>query len=165
MKFGKSIVLVVPLILVLWASSASAATGCAGAPAASAINQYCEMFPSSAGPHSPKSGTPSLGTTLPPRLVHQLSGSGAAGSAAGGAATSSRTTASAKGGHGATSAARRGLLTLPAASIHRTRAPLRAASTSAWSLYSSLFVGLAVLTLALAVATVAIARRRQSSDN
>lgn len=167
MKFGKSIVLLVPLIVVLWASAASAATGCAGAPAASAINQYCETFPGSTGAQSSKLGGPSLGSTLPPRIVRQLIGSGptvigAAGTSGGPTTASSGKASGHTGGQRATSG---GLATLPAASIHRTKTPLRAASTSAWSLYGALFVGLAIATLALAVATVLVARRRRSSDS
>jgi hypothetical protein len=57
------------------------------------------------------------------------------------------------------------LLTLPAASIHRVRGPLRAASTSAVSLYSPLLIGLIVIALALIATTLSVARRRRVPGN
>jgi hypothetical protein len=54
---------------------------------------------------------------------------------------------------------------LPAASIHRIRGPLRAASTSAVSLYSTLLIGLIVIALALTATTLSVARRRRAPGN
>jgi competence protein ComGF len=56
-------------------------------------------------------------------------------------------------------------LTLPAASIHRTRVPVRAASTSVFSLYSTLVTILIVVALALVATTVLIARHRRAAGN
>lgn len=175
MRFFKCVVLVAPAALVFWTSAALAATGCAGAPAASAIHQYCETFPSSSGPHSATPGSSSLANHLPPRLVRQLgAGSNRAAvaiAANGGVAQSSQAEAGTAGRQArrttstATVAARQRLLTLPAASIQRARLPVRTASTSAFSLYRTLFIALIVFALALVATTLLIARHHRASGN
>jgi hypothetical protein len=120
-----------------WA--ASARTLC-GAPAASAVAQYCEAIPTPTGGKRPHPGTPAVAKTLPPAAVHQLS----------------------QGPQ-----AERPLLTLPAASHRHHRrhtasaAGLSGAATSIWSISVLMIVLLALL--ALGLGGLAIERRRRRS--
>jgi hypothetical protein len=136
--------LFIPVLLVVGTAPALAAHGRAGcgAPAGSAINQYCEALPSATGRSQPHVGSPSVANTLPPRTVHQLSDG--------------------------TPAAQQ-LLTLPAAhKRHRhhakpTAAGLTGPDASVWSL--SLLMILILVALALGLGGIAFERRRRRSNN
>jgi hypothetical protein len=135
----RTLLVLLPVLLLASAQPALAArhtVGC-GAPAGSAINQYCEALPTATGGKQPKIGTPSVAKTLPPRVVHELAQAGPA--------------------------AQR-LLTLPAAAHHRRKpssvnvAGLSGPDTSAWSLSVLMIVLLALA--ALGLGGVAYERRR-----
>jgi hypothetical protein len=135
------IVLVLPLAVLAGTASPAAARhhslgGC-GAPAGSAINEYCDVIPSQSGGSAPKVGNPSVATTLPPRIVRAIE---------------------------AGPSAQRKLLTLPAAHKRTKRHKLRTAAlvgpaTSVWSLSLTLILILAAL--ALALVAIAFERRRR----
>jgi hypothetical protein len=155
----------------------AAARGCISGsnPADSAINQYCETIPTSGGPQSAHGSAPSLSSTLPPKIIHEISGSGASSSAdteapeGRSSLTASRRAARsgriARTGRVTETAARdrRLLLTLPAAdrAARATSTRLSAAATSVWSPYSGLLIALVTIILALAGTAFALGRRRQ----
>jgi hypothetical protein len=171
------------------AAAVASAKSCVGGPSDSAINQYCESIPSSTG--SPSSGHSSgagagstLATSLPTRIVHQITGSGSSGvasSAAPGstAVTGSTTGTRAKTAHGGAShrsagkhrrtsasdaAARRQLLSLPAVTVRPAALHFNTASADIWAPFTWLLAILAGLALALAAAAFAVGRRRTTSD-
>jgi hypothetical protein len=168
----------IPLSLViavgaLMFAPAAFAQVCGGTgTSASAINQYCETFPTSRGPRAPRNGSQQLSSTLPSQVVHQLSGSGATGSSAGpgttptsASAAGSATTGSKPGArHRASKAARerRLLLTLPA--VHVTPAHFKAAVTSVWAPYSWLLIVLAGIGVALVALAVGVSRRDRAGE-
>jgi hypothetical protein len=143
-RYRSFIVLVASVALLLAPSPALAAhhrralTGC-GAPAGSAINEYCDAIPTSTGGDVPKVGSPSVAKTLPHALVRQI----AAGPLP-----------------------QRKLLTLPAAPRHRRHA-VRAASlggsvTSFWSLSLTLILILVAIALVLGGVAAERWRRRRA---
>ncbi|HWE34470.1 MAG TPA: hypothetical protein VG410_13345 [Solirubrobacteraceae bacterium] len=119
------------------------ATGC-GAPAGSAINEYCDAIPSPTGGTVPHVGSPAVAMTLAPAAVHQIN---------------------------AAPLAERKLLRLPAPTRvrHRTRhrhavsaASIGSATTSVWSLALTLILVLVAIALVLAGIAAERWRRRRA---
>jgi hypothetical protein len=139
-----SLLIVLPLVLGPYSSSAGAAIatlGCGG-PADSALNQYCEVIPAATGGQRPHPGTPTLATSLPRSSVVRLG-------------------RAARRSSGRTSTR---LLTLPAPANAERRTPqLResAAVTGLWSLSTWLILLLMVAGVLLALIGGAIRERRQ----
>jgi hypothetical protein len=134
-------------VLAIVASPALAKTrhrpvgGC-NATAGSAIHQYCEAIPSSTGGSVPKVGSPSVATTLPPRVIRAIN---------------------------AIPAAQQALLTLPGVGHkrHHHPRPVRLASvtvptTGIWSLPLLLILILVAVALALATGAFVQWRRRRT---
>src|SRR5947209_6280285 len=146
----RSLALLIP-VLVLGVTEPALAIGTAqlgpaggcGAPAGSAINQYCEAFPSATGAKKPHAGTPSVANDLPARVVNEL----------------------AQG-----TPAQQRLLTIPAARRHHKRhrtvstAGLNGPETSVWSLSLLMILRLALLALGLGGAAVERRRRRRAAQ-
>lgn len=117
-------------------------TGC-GAPAGSAINEYCDAIPTPTGGAVPRVGSPSVAKTLPPAAVNRINAAPAA----------------------------RNLLTLPAPARVRHRAKhkravatasIGTATTSAWSLALTLILVLVAIALLLAAIAAERWRRRRA---
>jgi hypothetical protein len=136
------------VLVVLVAAAVTAVAGVSGAPtaraatrggcaavSASAVDQYCEMFPTAGGGHAPSPGDATLGSTLPPHTGRALRGTPLAALPA------------------PNPASRRRLVTLTGVP------PAGAAHVSAWSLTLPLILVLAGI--ALALAAVALNRRRR----
>lgn len=165
-------VLMLAIGLSIGASEASALT-CFGGPAASALNQYCETVPtssghhgSSGGPGAPSGGSTTLGSSLPKRVVQQLTaptnGSSSTPSTAHGAKSPSSGRSSRKSSRNA--AAAQPLLTLPAATIHPGATRLSTAGVAdVWSPILVLLVVMAVLGLLMGGLAFALRRRSASS--
>lgn len=126
-----SAVLVVVLASAATAQAAQPPGLCSGSPF-SAQNQYCENVPAATGHHSVLPGSPTVRSTLPPRVVAAI----AAGRA---------------------HRARKALLNLPASIPQEPLGP--PVQTSGWSL--SLLLILLLVALLLAMAGAAEWRRRR----
>jgi hypothetical protein len=137
------ILLLLPVVALLAAPPALAARhrplGACGAPAGSAINEYCDAIPSATGGTVPHVGSPSVATTLPKPIARAISAGPSAG---------------------------RKLLTLPAAGKphkpHKRKvriASLSGPATSIWSL--SLILILILAAIALGLVAIAVERRRR----
>jgi hypothetical protein len=137
----RNIAVLLPALLVFANSEAIGAggRGSCGAPAGSAIAQYCESFPSATGGSQPHVGTPSVAKQLPKHDLQVLNNG---------------------------SAAEQHLLTIPAAKRHHVRrvraaAGLSGPDASIWSL--SLLMILILAAIALGLGGIAIERRRRRS--
>ncbi len=129
---------------------ALAAGGC-GAPANSALNQYCESIPTARGGQRPNTPAPSVGSALPPGVAQRIGQSGA------------NAGVRSSGGRALRSPAARQLLNLPAPVGHVTLGAQRA-SVSGSSLPLWLILVLAVAALLLAAAAAYRWRRGHSPE-
>lgn len=137
------------IVLVLLAGSgvatgrsvAAIAPGCAN-PVDSALNQYCDTIPTSAGAQVPNIGTPSLGSALPRTVVAKIERAGRRS----GQPLASR---------------RRVLLSLPAPG-HRTSLNTRAAIAEGPLL--PLWLLLVLVGLAVAMAALTVVTRNRDRD-
>ena len=168
-------VLSLVLGLSLGAGQASALS-CFGGPAASALNQYCETVPSSSGHHgssggpsAPSGGSTTLASTLPKRVIRQLTPA-ATGSSSTPAASAPTNRAKRSRHHRASrtstrdAAAAQPLLTLPAATIHPGATRLStAAIADVWSPILLLLGVMAILGLLMGGLSFALRRRSASS--
>jgi len=168
-------------------TTAAVAKSCAGGPSDSAINQYCESIPTSTGGqagggHSSHAAGSTLASSLPSRIIHQITGTTAAAatgastapgtSTAAGSPTHRRSSATKRPSSGrrtasrhahkprVSAAQRRQLLSLPAATVHPTAYRLSAASANVWAPLTWLIAVLAAIALALAGVAFAVSRRR-----
>ena len=152
------------IVGLLVSPAGATATSCinGSTPGDSAINQYCETIPGSAGPQAPQAGSPTVSTTLPSRLIRALTARGYA-PVGGDLSTGSRDAA--RRSAGTTRAARERLLTLPAPAVPTGHLHLSAASTSVWAPITALLIALAGITVVLAGAMAAVRGRRRGSED
>jgi hypothetical protein len=155
-RLRKIFPLVVTLAAALFAPSAGAAiTTCANS-GASALDQYCEVVPSSTGGQAPQAGLPTLATTLSPQSIQRI----IAASGAQRVATGAQNGTAGRRRQRSTARHRSVLLTLPAAESRRPTSTIVASDTSLWSISGWMLGVLALLAIGLGGAAWSRRRRR-----